>query len=312
MNDKMRVASVKPSVEEVSPEGPQFWGAPALEVSVGPSTPPFIFSRVRNDKSRPDQFLIPPVEDAFVFQIPLIPSVRPDIRYANKQISRQDVCKPGWSYLLDMSAGPTRRLDTTFDNASLYMHQSTIEELAHEKGRASVQGIKQSNFGTRDQIMFRLAQTWLPLLEKPALASSLFVQHLALALHEHVVTTYSGQKSSLRQRGACLVPRQMRRIEDFVEANIAGNPSISDLARECSLSASYFAEAFKQTTGITPHQWLLKRRVERTKVMLRDTPLSLALIASDCGFFDQSHFSRTFTRFENCGPSEWRRYNKSR
>jgi AraC family transcriptional regulator len=310
MKGTKRVAPIRPSIEESSADRLQFWGAPALGASITRSTPPFIFSRVKNDETRPDQFFIPPVAEAFVFQIPLIPCVRPDIRYAKKQVFPQGVCEPGWSYLLDMSAGPTRRLDTTYDNASIYMHQSTIEELAYEQGRTSVGGIKQPTFGVRDPIMFRLAQAWLPILENPESASSLFVEHLALALYEHVITTCGSARSSSRRRGAGVAPWQMRRIKDFVEANLGANPSISDLARECNLSPSYFAEAFKRTTDISPHQWLLKRRVERAKWMLRVTDLSLASIASDCGFFDQSHFSRVFARFENCGPSDWRRYNR--
>lgn len=267
---------------------------------------------MKNDEPRPEQFLRPPVEDAFVFQIPLVASVNPEIRYANRQIHPQGMCEPGWSYLLDMSEAPTRRLDTTFDNAVLYMHQSTIDELAYEKRRTGSVRIAQPSFGERDPVMYRLAQAWLPILNNPALASRLFVDYLALALHEHVIATYSRQPLLDRRRGAGLVPWQIRRIEDFLEVNLARNPSISDLASECGLSPSYFAEAFKRTVGVSPHQWLLKRRIERAKGMLCDTEASLASIALECGFFDQSHFSRVFARLENCGPGEWRRYYRSR
>ncbi|WP_415764311.1 AraC family transcriptional regulator [Paraburkholderia sp. J10-1] len=104
----------------------------------------------------------------------------------------------------------------------------------------------------------------------------------------------------------------MRRIEEFFDAHLHGNPSILDLARQCNLSTSYFTDAFKQTTGLTPHQWLLKHRIERAKSQLRETDASLATIASNCGFFDQSHFSRVFSRLEGCGPREWRQHNRRR
>lgn len=293
---------------EISSARLQFRGGAALGATLAPTAPPVILSRMKNDQLRPEQFLTPPVEDAFVFQIPLISSFSPEIRYGNRQILPQGICKPGWSYMLDMRQTPTRRLDTTFDNAILYIHQNTLDELAYEKRWTKGVRIAQPTFGERDPLMFHLAQAWLPILENQASASRLFVDHLALALHEHVLSAYGRQPAPDRRRGAALAPWQIRRIKDFIEANLTGNPSISDLARECDLSPSYFAEAFKETLGVSPHKWLLGRRVERAKAMLRDTEASLAAIALDCGFFDQSHFSRVFARFENCSPAAWRRY----
>ena len=77
--------------------------------------------------------------------------------------------------------------------------------------------------------------------------------------------------TSRRRLGGNLAPWQMRRLREFVEAHIGTNPSITELARLCELSPSYFATAFKQTIGMSPHQWLLKRRIERAKLMLRQT-----------------------------------------
>jgi AraC-like DNA-binding protein len=58
---------------------------------------------------------------------------------------------------------------------------------------------------------------------------------------------------------------------------------------------------------LAPHQWLMKRRVERSKELLREPGLQLAQIAQICGFVDQSHFARVFLRSENCSPGRWRR-----
>jgi AraC-like DNA-binding protein len=91
-----------------------------------------------------------------------------------------------------------------------------------------------------------------------------------------------------------------------VEAHLDGDPSIIDLARECGLSSSHFARAFSRTTGMPPHRWLMKRRVERAKHLLATGELELAQIALACGFVDQSHLNRVFTRFEDCAPGRWR------
>ena len=312
MNKKAHRTEGPSSHEEAPSEQPRVRRTPPLNADVSPPAPAIAFSRIANDHLQPDLYLKPKLEDAFEFQIPLIPSILPDIRLSSTRVAPKGNCKPGWSYLIDLSAGPTRRLNTVFDNITLYINRSTINALAYDKGLHPIGGLSQPNFGAPDLIMFHLAEVLQPLLESPGLASSMFLEHIAMAFHEHVIATYGDQHPSRRLRGYGLAPRQIRLVKDFIETNLGGNPSISDLARESGLSASYFAEAFKRTTGISPHQWLLKRRVERAKAMLRDTDSSLATISSKCGFFDQSHFSRVFIRFEGSAPGDWRRYNRSR
>ena len=70
---------------------------------------------------------------------------------------------------------------------------------------------------------------------------------------------------------------------------------------------SHFERAFRQTTGMPPHQWLTKHRVERAKALLSLGSLELAEIAEACGFADQSHFTRVFSRCEGVTPGRWRR-----
>ena len=170
----------------------------------------------------------------------------------------------------------------------------------------------QRGFGASDPVLFRLSQTLQTILEQTDTASSLLIDYIALAFCEHVVVRYSDTSTPNRARRAELAPWQTRRVNEFFEVHLQDNPSILDLAGQCGLSASYFSEAFKQTTGLTPHQWLLKHRIERAKTQLRDTDESLATIASNCGFFDQSHFSRVFSRHEGCGPRDWRQHNRGR
>jgi AraC family transcriptional regulator len=105
-----------------------------------------------------------------------------------------------------------------------------------------------------------------------------------------------------------LAPWQLRRVSDFVDANMDGDPSIARLAGACGLSVSHFARAFRQTVGMPPHQWLTKRRVERARELLLDSGVELAEIALTCGFVDQSHLTRVFSRAEGCSPGRWRRH----
>jgi AraC-like DNA-binding protein len=104
-----------------------------------------------------------------------------------------------------------------------------------------------------------------------------------------------------------LAPWQERRAKGLLDANLDGEIRLADVARACGLSFGYFAHAFKRSTGLAPHRWLLQRRVERAKDLLQRSDLPLAEIALTCGFADQSHLGRVFGRMVGTPPGAWRR-----
>jgi AraC-like DNA-binding protein len=104
-----------------------------------------------------------------------------------------------------------------------------------------------------------------------------------------------------------LAPWQLRRAETLMSENLSVQVSLGKVAEECGLSVRHLARAFRQSTGVPPHRWLLDRRVERAKELLPNAKLSLSDIALACGFGDQSHFTRTFTAAVRLSPGVWRR-----
>ena len=104
-----------------------------------------------------------------------------------------------------------------------------------------------------------------------------------------------------------LSPRQEVRAYELIDARLNGELSVAEIARHCSLSPSRFTVAFRNTTGVTPHRWLTERRVARAKSLLLGGNASLAQIALECGFADQSHFTHVFTATVGASPGEWRR-----
>jgi AraC family transcriptional regulator len=109
-----------------------------------------------------------------------------------------------------------------------------------------------------------------------------------------------------------LAPWRQRRAEDMLRAGLARGVSLEEVARQCNMSVSQFGRTFKKTTGLPPHRWLVHRRLERAKDLLLRSTLPLAEIALDCGFSEQSHFTRTFTRLVGTSPGEWRRQRRAR
>ena len=103
-----------------------------------------------------------------------------------------------------------------------------------------------------------------------------------------------------------LPPRVVRRLREHIDANIEQRISVEALARLANLSVCYFVRAFKQSVGVTPHDYLIRRRVERTMELLSGTDLPLSEIALAAGFADQSHCARRFRQHVGMSPRDYR------
>src|SRR5205823_2906307 len=97
--------------------------------------------------------------------------------------------------------------------------------------------------------------------------------------------------------------RQLRQLLDYMSANVAADYGIQELANLIELSPFHFCRLFKQSTGCSPHQYILQLRVAEAKRLLRSSQLSIAQIASQVGFFDQSHFTMTFRKLVGTTPA---------
>jgi AraC-like DNA-binding protein len=111
--------------------------------------------------------------------------------------------------------------------------------------------------------------------------------------------------SPARSHGG-LTPRVFQRVRDYIDGHLGENVELEALADIAGLSRCHFARAFKQSSGVTPHSYLMKRRVERAKKLIVETELALAQIAIECGFSDQSHFSRRFLQYTGVTPRTFR------
>ena len=103
-----------------------------------------------------------------------------------------------------------------------------------------------------------------------------------------------------------LSPSRLRRVFEYIDANLDVNVRLNMLAHEVGVSAFHFSRLFKQSTGCSPHQYLLRRRLDRAKTMLRQPEMSMAEISASTGFADQSHFTKVFRQFTGVTPSDYR------
>ena len=103
-----------------------------------------------------------------------------------------------------------------------------------------------------------------------------------------------------------LPPRARQRVREYIDAHLESNVSLEMLAGIAGLSISRFARAFKQSEGVTPHEYVMRCRVRRAQELLAATDMSLSQIAYTSGFSDQSHLTRRFREQVGLTPSSYR------
>jgi RpiB/LacA/LacB family sugar-phosphate isomerase len=136
---------------------------------------------------------------------------------------------------------------------------------------------------------------------------------LILAVHaldvEHareVVDAYLGAALAPIEIVGGLPPRRLQRVLEYVKENIDKDLSVAEMAEVVGMSQYYFSKLFKLSTGTTPHQYVMRQRVERAQELLREGGTALVEVATHVGFETQSHFTSVFRRLVGITPKKFR------
>jgi AraC family transcriptional regulator len=165
----------------------------------------------------------------------------------------------------------------------------------------------QANEIIQDLTLRRLMKVLLHEKRSGFQSGSLFLDGVAAALASYLVRHYSVDPPVERNSVGGMRPSMLRRCIELMEARLEGDLRLSELARETNLSASHLIRSFRQSTGKTPYQFLLHRRVERAKILMRDHRTPLIEVGLASGFADKHHFSRVFRRVTGMTPGSYRR-----
>jgi AraC family transcriptional regulator len=130
----------------------------------------------------------------------------------------------------------------------------------------------------------------------------LYAESLGTALAAHLLRAYA-EPASRPGADRGLPPRQLQRVLDYIEAELEHNPGLAELAALTSFGLSHFKVLFRRSTGMPPHQYLLRRRVRRAHDLLLQGRLSASQIALETGFAHQSHMARCMRRVLGVTPS---------
>ena len=135
----------------------------------------------------------------------------------------------------------------------------------------------------------------------------LFRQQLSDLLATRLLAAHTGQPSAYHPALGGLSPSVLRRAIERLRSDSDADVSLAALASEAGLSRFHFCRAFKESTGLSPHNWLRRYRLEQAMDMLRDPGNSVAMVAAALGYASQTAFAAAFRRLTGETPSDWRR-----
>jgi len=163
-----------------------------------------------------------------------------------------------------------------------------------------------TQIGIRDPVIEGMAAAWRRELAERGAGGRLYTEGLGSALAVHVFRAYGDRLSRPPPVIGGLGALRLRRVIDYIEAHLADDISLRDLAAQAGLSTHHFGEAFKASTGTSPHRYLVERRIRRAKELLLGAEQSIAEIAMSVGFASHSHFTDNFRRLTGTTPSRFR------
>lgn len=162
-------------------------------------------------------------------------------------------------------------------------------------------------FAVVDPAVAQIGRALLAEVEQESFASHVLCQSLVMSLAVHLLSRYAARPRPVKPITGALAPGKVRRTLEFIDENLGEPLTLQRITDAAAMSPYHFARLFKRATGRAPHQYIIERRLERAKEMLRGTKAPIADIALAVGCANQSHFSALFHRATGMTPLVFRR-----
>ena len=192
------------------------------------------------------------------------------------------------------------------DNLSLHIAVEPFLSALESRYPGKTASVEVVDFFGRDEILWPICLVCAELLAARVPGKSARVASLTQLMAAHIVEKYTtaGEEATAHRGG--LPIRQLRKIEDYVSDHLAEDISVENLAELVELSPSHFAHVFKETTGMTPLQFVTRGRITRAQQLIRETSRSLIDVGLEVGYSSPSHFAQVFRRVVGVTPTEFR------
>jgi AraC family transcriptional regulator len=162
-------------------------------------------------------------------------------------------------------------------------------------------------FAILDPLLEQLAIEIKRSLRNGTVEDGLYVDTIAQMMAVHLARHYSSRsRSALKPKAKAISAWKIRRLIEFIEENLGGDLTLDAMAGEVEISPLYLPRAFKSAVGQSPHQYVLARRIERARDLLRNTDSPIVEVALSTGFSSQSHLCNWFLRAVGVSPAAYR------
>lgn len=158
----------------------------------------------------------------------------------------------------------------------------------------------------RDPALERLGQALAVSQSDDAALGKVFTDSVSLAIVSRVIARHFTVSERQTREASALPSWRLSRAIEFVEAHLAEPIGLADIASSTGLTRMHFASQFRRATGMRPHEYLLRRRIEHAQQLLRETKYNVLDVALSCGFRSQAHFTTVFKRIVGETPYCWR------
>jgi AraC family transcriptional regulator len=197
------------------------------------------------------------------------------------------------------------RLEGEAEHLAIYLEPSVVLRAAAEsRVPAGFEVVERCSLD--DPVVRNVGMALLAEVDAEGLSGGLYAQSLANLLAVHLLRHYTAAGHGGQKFTGGLTGQKLKAVTDFIADNYERDLGLSELARVAGMSTFHFAREFKRATGTTPHQYLIKFRVERAKSLLVESRLPLVEVGFRSGFSHQSHFSRLFRRLTGTTPLSYR------
>ena len=162
------------------------------------------------------------------------------------------------------------------------------------------------HFAQPDPVIYEIGQSLMAQLQSDRQVSQIYADSVTLFLASHLLEHYCINKSSIKEQNDVLPQQDLRQVVDYVDTHLDRNLGLTELANLVCMSHYHFARLFKKSLGVSPHQYLIKRRIDRVTYLLASTNLGIAEIAELTGFSSHSHLCLTFRKHLSVSPDRYR------
>ena len=229
-------------------------------------------------------------------------------RTGNGEVQKS-LARPGMSYLVPAGTQESHlELSDQMECLHLYLPPTLLDQTAladFDVDPAKVQ-IAYAH-GLTDQVLFHICSPLRDLLYRPRQPTdALFVKGIQTALAAHLLGNYTVDRWRPPEKSPSLDPRRLQRVLDYIEASVGLDIKLEELAAQACLSPFHFSRLFREATGLSPHRYVIDRRVQAARQELARNNLSLVEIALQFGFGSQANFTRVFRKATSLTPGQYR------